>query len=326
MSTKPKAEHVQPVNAQDRERWWAIKEAGTLFGLKFLYWIHRLLGRRTVSILLLPTVAYFLLFRSQSRRSSLEYLRRHQAFFPHQWSVKPGIWQAAKHLREFAETVVDKLLSWCIDIDAEQFVLTAPERIDRLMADSRGQLIIGSHFGNLEYCRGFMHRYRDKVINVLVHDRHSTNYNTLMRQLNPDSRMNVFQVEDFDIPTMLRIKAKIDNGEWVFIAGDRSPVNSQQRTVPVQFLGATAELPIGPYMLAKGLACPVKLMFSYRNYHQADDSVYFDVIEFAERIEINRSSREADLQALAQRFADELQEKCRLAPYQWFNFYNFWAT
>jgi predicted LPLAT superfamily acyltransferase len=212
-----------------------------------------------------------------------------------------------------------------MEIDADNFVIDNPERIEALMADDRGQLIIGSHMGNLEYCRGFMHRYKNKSINILVHDQHSQNYNTLMQQLNPDSRLNVFQVSEFNIPTMLSIKAKIDAGEWVFIAGDRSPLSGTERTADVEFLGHTAQLPIGPYMLAKGLGCPVKLMFSYCDYFSKGKPVHFEVVNFSDRVTLDRKLRDQQIQAYAQQFADELSAQCQKSPYQWFNFYDFWA-
>jgi len=46
----------------ETKHWATIQEAGTLFGLKFLWGIHKLLGRKAVSILLYPTVVYFVLF------------------------------------------------------------------------------------------------------------------------------------------------------------------------------------------------------------------------------------------------------------------------
>ncbi len=315
----------QPATPVQRMHWASMREAGTLFGLRFLYFVHRVFGRWLVSFCLWPTVAYFVLFRPASRRSSQQFLRAHYACYPAFWSRPPSLWDTCKHLYVFAQTVVDKLLSWSVDIDADQFDIAHPERIDELMADSRGQLIIGSHMGNLEYCRGFMHRYRDKSINILVHDKHSENYNTVMQQLNPDSRLNIFQVEEFDIPTMLTIKKKIDDGEWVFIAGDRTPLTGQARTVEVTFFGRTAHFPIGPYMLAQGLGCPVKLMFSYCDYFAPGKPVFFEVETFTDRVILGRAERTAKLQAYAQQFATALEQQVAKAPFQWFNFYDFWA-
>ena len=313
------------MSASQEKHWSSIKEAGTLFGLQFLRLVHRVFGRWLVSLMLLPTVGYFMLFRPNSRRSSQDYLQSHFAVYPNSWVRAPRLLDTAKHFYTFAQTVVDKLLSWFINIDVDQFVIEHPERIEELMADQRGQLIIGSHMGNLEYCRGFMQRYRSKTINILVHDKHSENYNTLMQQLNPDSRLNVFQVSEFDIATMLKIKDKVDAGQWIFIAGDRSPLSGEERTVEVDFLGRKAQLPVGPYMLAKGLACPVKLMFSYCDYESKNNDIHFSVMPFAEKIIINRKNREQDLQEYAQSFATALEQQCAKAPFQWFNFYDFWA-
>jgi predicted LPLAT superfamily acyltransferase len=79
-------------------------------------------------------------------------------------------------------------------------------------------------------------------------------------------------------------------------------------------------------MLAKGLGCPVRLMFSYRNYHAKDQRVHFTVEHFADKLELRRGDRETQLKDYAQRFANRLSAQCEQAPYQWFNFYQFWKT
>ena len=305
--------------------WSSLREAGTLFGLKFLWLMHRIFGRSMVSVLLFPTVAYFVIFRHETRKSSYKFLARHYQRYPDFWEKKPGLRAVARHFREFAETVVDNLLSWFVDIDAERFDIENPEYLETLMADPRGRLIIGSHFGNLEYCRGFVHRYRDRVINILIHDKHSKNYNALMRQLNPESRVNIFQVTEFDIPNLLRIKAKIDAGEWFFIAGDRSPPSGKRRSVAVDFMGETAFMPIGPYMLAKGLACPVELLFTYCDHQRDGGRIRVELTSFAEQIKLRRKDKEQQLQDYAQQYARVLESHCATTPYQWFNFYDFWA-
>jgi predicted LPLAT superfamily acyltransferase len=122
-----------------KPHWSSIREAGTLFGLKFLGFVYKVFGRWPVTICLIPTVAYFVLFRGATRRSSQEYLQNHYQQFPEQWAKPPGLGSTYKHLFLFAETVVDKLLSWVMEIDADNFVIEHPERIEALMADDRGQ-------------------------------------------------------------------------------------------------------------------------------------------------------------------------------------------
>ena len=49
---------------------------------------------------------------------------------------------------------------------------------------------------------------------------------------------------------------------------------------------------------------------------------HFEIL--AENIEASRRNREQELQAWVQRYAERLEYYCRMAPYNWFNFYDFW--
>ncbi|MBX2809227.1 MAG: hypothetical protein KTR20_11410 [Cellvibrionaceae bacterium] len=306
--------------------WSHLREAGTLLGIRVLLLLYRLCGRRFFSVLMYPVACYFVCFRPKARAASLEFLRTHARHCPDYWQQAPHYLQVLLHFTSFAETILDKLLGWSIDIDADDFVIAQPAQVDELMQDTRGQLIIGSHFGNLEYCRGFMQRYHHKVINILLYDKHSTNFVEAMRKENPDSRLHVYQVDTFDLNRILQLKQKIDRGEWVFIAGDRIPLSGVEHTACVNFLGRSAPLPIGPYLLAKALACPVKLLFAYRDKRRDKKRIFFAVTPFAEQIILPRKERETQLALLAQQFATELEKHCARAPYQWFNFYPFWAS
>ncbi|TGD72671.1 acyltransferase [Mangrovimicrobium sediminis] len=306
--------------------WSNARESGSLAGLRLLWGVHRLLGRRALSLLLKPVVVYFIAVRTQARRGAWQYLQAHYQRFPERWQRAPGRLDLYRQFREFAESVVDKLLAWHLEIDADEFHQVNPAATEKLLNDPRGQLIIGSHLGNIEYCRGYMHRYESKVVNILVYERHAGNYVEMMRRMNPESRINVYQVDEFDITTILLLKEKIEAGQWVFIAGDRIPLSGTERTVEVEFLGRPTRLPIGPYLLAKALQCPVWLMFSYKNYGGSDHRLYFEVVEYSEQVKLPRKQRDAALQSLAQGYANHLERICRDAPYQWFNFYDYWPA
>ena len=310
-------------NTSSQQHWSQMKEAGTLTGMRFVYLLYRVFGRWVFSLIMYPVALYFVVSRPAQRRASRQYLQANYRRDPQRWRRKPTTFHVLLHFKSFAEVILDKLLGWLDEISEKDFVLTSPTLIDALMEDKRGQLIIGSHFGNLEFCRGFMHRYRSKVINILLYDKHAGNFVKMMQKQNDESRLNVFQVDEFDVTTIMMLKEKIDAGEWVFIAGDRVPLSGLERTVEVDFLGQKAPLPIGPYMLAKALACPVKLMFAYR-YKPQNNKILFDVKPLCDKLELSRKHRNQDLQHYAQQFADKLEEHSLKAPYQWFNFYDFW--
>lgn len=301
--------------------WARMRETGTLLGLRFLYRINQVFGRWVFTFILFFVSGYFVMTRPEFRRASQDYLRTHFVFFPDRWSRVPGLKNTFDHFRSFGEAILDKALAWSTHITEESFHFVNRDAIDDILDDDRGQLIVGTHLGNLEYCRGFMRDNNSKIINILTYDRHSANFARAMEAINPASRLNIFQVDELDVPMILTLKARIDNGEWLFIAGDRIPVDGYQRTVNVNFMGRTTALPIGPYLLANTLACPVKLMFAYRQ----NKKITVDLIPFADTIALDRKSRNIQIQQFAQQFAFELEKQCEAVPYQWFNFYDFWA-
>ena len=309
------------INGEANQRHWAnITEAGSLWGLRFLLGIYRLFGRGFYAIVLYPVATYFALCRSEARRASQRFLARHYASYPQHWNKKPSLLDTIKHFHHFAMAILDKGIAWMETINKNEFDVLTPNSVEAIINNPRGQLIIGSHFGNLEFTRGFIQSRFDKVINVLLYDQHAKNFVSLMNKISPQSRVNVYQVTEVDIATTLALKEKIKAGEWVFIAGDRVPVTGQKHTADVQFLGEQAPLPIGPYMFAKAMECEVKLMFAYRHRNK----ICFECVDFAEKIDIPRKERKQTLQHYAQRYATELESRCKEAPMQWFNFYDFW--
>ncbi len=47
---------------------------------------------------------------------------------------------------------------------------------------------------------------------------------------------------------------------------------------------------------------------------------------FADQLKLERARRDAELRQTIQRFADRVAHHARSAPYNWFNFYDFWRA
>ena len=316
--------HNRGVESSQQSHWSRTQEAGTLVGMRFLYLIYRIFGRGVFSLLMFPVSFYFVLFRPEQRRASLQFLSAHYHKNLGFWRIRPNVFHVLLHFRSFADVILEKLLGWVINIEERDFYLSDPIAVERLLSDTRGQLIIGSHFGNLEFCRSFIQRQKGKTINILVFEKHAGNFVRMMQKNHPDSRVNVFQVDELDISSILTLKEKINAGEWVFIAGDRIPLSGLKSTVSVEFYGRQAPFPIGPYMFAKALACPVSYMFAYRSPAR-ENKIVFDVVTVSERLTVSNRSAIDDLRFFAQLYATKLEEHSAQAPYQWFNFYDFWS-
>lgn len=309
-------------DAEPARHWSNLSEAGTARGMLVLLWLHRVCGRGLFNVVLYPVCLYFFLFRPVARRASLEFLQTHARAYPDYWQRTPGYGQVLKHFYAFGQSILDKTLAWGSPMDEREFEVADPAGLAAFMQSGRGQLIIGSHLGNLEYCRGFVQRYKQKTVNALVYDRHSANFVRVMQGLYPASRIHIYQVSDLDVALILQLKSKIDAGEWLFIAGDRVPLSGEARTVMATFLGREAPFPVGPYMLARMLQCEVQLMFSYRR----GQKVYFERVPFAQQVTLPRRNPDEELSRYAQQYASALERQCAQAPLQWFNFYPYWST
>ena len=86
-------------------------------------------------------------------------------------------------------------------------------------------------------------------------------------------------------------------------------------------MGAPARFPVGPYVLAALMRCPLYAMGCVR---QADGHL-LRFTELSHAVVLPRANREAALTALATSYAAWLQALVAQSPYDWFNFYDFWA-
>jgi predicted LPLAT superfamily acyltransferase len=88
------------------------------------------------------------------------------------------------------------------------------------------------------------------------------------------------------------------------------------------FLGQAAAFPVGPYVMASVLGCPLYAMFTVRQGGDAPYELHFERLR--EQVALPRRGREAALAELAGEYAARLEHHARRAPLEWFNFYDFW--
>jgi predicted LPLAT superfamily acyltransferase len=225
-----------------------------------------------------------------------------------------------RHFAAFAEAILDKLLLWGGLFPVDGTVFHGEKQMIAAIAAKRGGLLICSHLGNLELCRVLSKRRAGLKLNVLVHTKHAQAFNRMLAQLDPDSQLNLMQVSEMSPATAMLLNQKVEQGEFVVIAGDRIPVSPNPRVVSAPFLGAAAPFPIGPYVLASLLKCPAYLLFSMQTPRGPE--VHFEL--FRESIRLPRARRDDALAELVTDYAARLEHFCRRAPLQWFNFYDFW--
>jgi predicted LPLAT superfamily acyltransferase len=308
------------VAPQASRHWSGMAERGAYWGLRALAAAYRWTGRWGCLAALLPITLYFHLTGAEQRRASRLFLRR--AYAASGKGREPGWLDGVRHSLGFARNAVETFAAWVGGVDLSAVDMPDKAEIDRVAASARGIVLIVSHLGNIELSRATLDPATRARITSLVHTRHAENYARLLRRFRPEAAFNTLQVTEMTPATIIALKEAVERGGWVAIAGDRTPVSGGgERTSRVRFLDHDAAFPQGPYVIAHLLGCPVYLMFCLREGDRY--RVYFE--RFAERIELPRRGKQAALADLAARYARRLESYCLRDPFQWYNFFDFWA-
>ena len=294
-----------------------------MLGLRITVACYRLFGRPLSLLLVHGIVAYFFVTGRAERRASLAYLRRVAAVSEGAAALgrRPGLWASFQHFRAFALSIFDRLELWFGRGDKLRFDVSGREHYDRLLTPTRGAIVVGAHLGSFDALRALAER-DGRVVNVLMYTRHAPRINAVFQQLSPDLRLRVIQVDGDSMGTVLQIRSCVDRGELVAMLGDRIEPADRGRSCRVSLLGGAVEVPEAPYLLAGLLGCPLFFMVALREAG-ARYRVVAEVL--AERVELERGARGKRIAELAAAYAGRLEHHCLAAPYQWFNFYDYWA-
>lgn len=307
----------------NKQHWAAQKERGNFILMKLTAGCLRWLGRRTMAPVLYLIVLYFFIFSRRARRN----VRQYQDYL-FTWSGRTGPRPSRRRVfaqfMAFGNSLLDRLDVWHGKLKLSDVTMHDPlgvrERLLKSQRSGRGELLVGTHLGNLEVCRALAELGEQVPLNVLVHTSHVAHFNRLQSAAG-DHQLHLLQVRDMDAALMLDLSQRLDRGEWLAIAGDRVPLQ-QGRRVVVNFLGHAAPFPQGPWMLAGLLRCPVNLMCCLK----IDGRYQIHLEPFIDAPQWERSQRESLVKTWAQGYADRLAQKCLLAPLQWFNFHPYWQT
>jgi predicted LPLAT superfamily acyltransferase len=302
----------------EAKHWSRLEERGAYLGIRFVWAAYFLLGRRVCRAILWPVVLYFYLTDPKRRLNSMSYFRHLRSVT----GSPPNGGEGLRHFMSFAEKMLETFIAWTPDGGNLPLRVVGAEEIDRLAVENRGGLLIVSHLGNAELSRSGLANRFGKPVNVLLHTKHAVQYNRVLQRINPAITAQTIEVTEVGPATAIDLETRVQRGEWIAIAGDRTPIGSAGRVSLVPFLGAPAPFSQGPYILAGLMKCPVYVMFCLRD--EGGHTVYFE--KFADRIELPRRGKDEFLHQLTARYAQFLERYCLQAPLQWYNFFDFWAS
>jgi predicted LPLAT superfamily acyltransferase len=223
-----------------------------------------------------------------------------------------------KHFFTFASTIHDRIYLlnnkfdlFDIDLHGEQLIIDA-------MSNDQGILLIGAHIGSFEIIRSLAWRHTTLKVVMAMYEENARKTNQALAIINPEAQQDIIGLGHLD--SILKLNEHLNAGTFVGILGDRS--FHDDATIPISLLGSPANLPSGPFRIAAILQRPVIFMIGLYlggNRYQ----IHFE--KLADFSNIPRAERQFAIHRAMLSYATLLEKYCKSAPYNWFNFFNFWA-
>ncbi|MBQ0003277.1 MAG: hypothetical protein KBT21_07045 [Treponema sp.] len=326
---------IQPdnLNSSDNVTQWASEKEviKTSFPIYLTLFCIKCFPKFLLNGLIRIIGFFFFVF---NKRAKSECLRFQNQFKSYCQNFKQKIPNVYKQIVCFAITFVEKMECWVKKNPGVKVEFSQGDDVYNLinhLNSGKGAFVVVSHLGNSEVLRCLANRndicLNKKVPIAVLMDLGSTsNFTNTIEKLNPGFTENIVDVNNITPATIEHLEEVIEQGGMVVSAGDRVSKNADSRFIKADFLGKEAPWSYGVYLIAMLLKAPVYFLFGTRKKDVSFNRKYHvHVVKSSVETDCARKDRETNLKNLCFEFVRELEKVCLEHPFQWYNFYNFWA-
>ena len=300
----------KPAQEKRAPEWTTKPERSNILAIRLIAWIARTLGRSAARLFLYPICGYFMLSSPKVRAASKKYL--HRAL-----GREPRLADGFRHCHTFASTILDRVFLLDDRIGVMDVRIHGQEALRDMVAEGRGCIMLGAHLGSFEIVRSLSREKFAPPACMVIYEENARKLNSVLHAINPELSQRVIELGKPD--SMLKVGAALARGEFIGILADR--VIEGEGNALCDFLGESAKFPTGPMRMAYMLKAPVMLMVGlYRGGNRYD--VYFEKLQ--DMGAPAAVPREAVIGQAVRDYAARIEYYCRMAPYNWFNFFDFW--
>lgn len=294
------------------EHWLDRPEAGGWFAIWLIRFVGLHFGRGFARLFLYPITLYFYFRRGPERRAAREYFRRLDG--------KPGsAWQVMRLIHAFASTILDRVFLLARGIDGFKVTTRGVEELHRHLDRGQGVLLLGAHVGSFEVLRVLATRRPDCKLKLVMDKSKTPALTALLEALAPSLSDSIIDTARGGMDIVLALSEAAREGAMITLLGDRGRPHELMREAP--FLGSEAPFPAAPWLIASLLKVPVVLCLGlYRGGDRYD--LVFETL--TEQVDLPRTDRTLVLDGHIRHYAARLEHHLRTAPFNWFNFYDFW--
>ncbi len=290
------------------------KWAGTTYGNG---WMHKWLIRalKVIDVRILYAFAFIFVvpptmcINKRARKAMYQFYRKHLGH-----NQLRASWMTYKNHCAFAQVVIDRFAMYAgkkfeIEMDGyEQFLALA--------AQPSGFVQLSSHIGNYEIA-GYSLVAETKRFNALVFGGEKESVMANRSKMFDSNNIRMIPMMP-DMSHLFVIDQALSDGEILSMPADR--VFGSQKAFSVDFLGAPAKFPQGPFILAAMRGVPMLFVavmkVKAKKYH-------ITIRKIECKIDGNTRTK---AEHLAKQYVAMLEGIVRKHPAQWYNYFDFWAS
>jgi predicted LPLAT superfamily acyltransferase len=290
---------------------WQGKSRGIPLGYRVFVSILRHFGVQPAYLLLRIVVLYYFLFSLKSSKLIFHYFHKKLHYSRFQ-----SVGLLYKNYYRLGQTLIDKVVIMSEIDNKFSFDFEGEENLRHITALQQGGLLLSAHLGNWEIAGHLLKRLQTKI-NVVMYDGEHRQIKKYMEGVTGKRNIHVIVIKE-DLSHIYAISEALKNNELVCMHADRFVEGN--KTMLCNFLGEPARFPAGPFVLAATFKVPVSFVFAFK-----ETSTHYHLYASQPK-RYQELSKDRMMEALLQDFAGAMEEKARLYPEQWFNYYNFWEV
>ena len=322
------------------KHWTEEREIGKVWKIYFSRAIYKIFGRNLMIIYLIFPVSfvYFTYYFISGRvKASKDFLKRMSKYNK---KIKSNIFHCYKHLVSFIVTVCEKFAAWNGDIPLKDLTLKTKEDYDKiidLLNNKKGIIILFAHLGNIELLKALAvinegNPIQNCKINIVMDFNMNKNVNIMIASAknSKDNSVDFIDAKNIGPETIISMESKLNNGEIIAIAGDRTSSKSDKFNL-INFLGDEAPFPYGAFLIPVLLKYPTYYFFALREKDKIipkryDFYIYESkIISNIQNKKLNKNNKSEIVLELTKEFAEITEKMLLKYPYQWYNMHSFWA-
>jgi len=286
---------------------WDGKSKGVVLGYKIFIFSIRKLGIDFAYFILVFVSFYYLLFSFQGTKSSFTYFHKRRGY-----SKLNSLLKVYKSYFVFGQTIIDKVAISSGLSDKFTYEHDGGEKIIELLKNKKGGILISAHVGNFEVAQHFFNEVDDhSQIYLVTTDNEHRAIKAYLESISMKNTMNFIIVKK-DLSHIFEIHKALTNNNLICFTGDRYFEGS--KVLYEELFDKKAGFPAGPFLLGSRIEAPVMFVYvmkeSKKHYHLYTREANFKF---------------KDAQGLLKTYTESIEWILKKYPYQWFNYFDFWA-